>query len=190
MSIRVASLSVTEMSAEVADERIDPDAPDGLGVAMQSIELASTLGVSEILPVGGLVASACEARFLDEGFQQDRTVRIAGMPVVRQASADQGEGARGEVATLYPGQDEEARVVDDEVQVARTLIVRPANELISRFGFPGACAEAQQRNDVARGAHEVAQLRSRHELMTRDSDGAGCTHSTARSRVLRPRDRR
>src|SRR5450759_399424 len=166
MNDRVATLCVAEMSAEVADERIDPDALDGLAVAMQSIELAASLGVAKILPVGGLVTGACEARFLDEGFQQDRTVRITGMPVVRQALADQGERARGEVTTLYPGQDEESRVVDDEVQVARTLLARPANELIARLGLPGAGTEAHQGNDLIRGAHEVAQLRSGHELMT------------------------
>ena len=166
MNDRVATLCVAEMSAEVADERIDPDALDGLAVAMQSIELAASLGVAKILPVGGLVTGACEARFLDEGFQQDRTVRITGKPVVRQALADQGERARGEVTTLYPGQDEESRVVDDEVQVARTLLARPANELIARLGLPGAGTEAHQGNDLIRGAHEVAQLRSGHELMT------------------------
>lgn len=80
MSDRVASLSVTQVSAEVADERIDPDALDGLGVAMRSIELATSLRVSEILPVGRLVASTRKARLLDEGFQQDRTIRVSGTP--------------------------------------------------------------------------------------------------------------
>lgn len=159
MNERIAELSVAKMSAEVADERIDPDALNGLGIAMQSIELAASLRISEILPVGGLVASACKAWFLDEGFHQDRTVRVAGMPIVRQALADAGEDVRSEVATLYPRQDEESGVIDDEVQVARTLFVRPANELISRLGLPGACAETQQGNDLICGAYEVTQLR-------------------------------
>lgn len=40
MNERGVNLSVAEMSSEVADERIYPDAFDGFGVAMQSIELA------------------------------------------------------------------------------------------------------------------------------------------------------
>src|SRR5208337_4653727 len=166
MNDGVSSLFVAEMSAEVADEWINPDALDGLGFAMQSIKLATSLGIPEILPVGGLVTGAREARLLDECFKENRTVRVSRLPVMRQAFADQGEGTRGKVATPYPGQDEESRVVDDEVQVSRTLIVRPADELISRLGFPGAGAEAQQCDDLTRGAHEVAQLRARHELMT------------------------
>src|ERR1022692_756499 len=165
MNERVANLSVAEVSSEVADERIDPDAFNRYGVAMQSIELATSLCIPEILPVGGLVTGACEAWLLDEGFQQHRPVGVAGMPIVRQASADQGERARGEVAALDPGQDEESGVVDDEVQIARTLLVRPANELISRIGFPGACAEGKQGNELIRSAYEVAQLRSGHELV-------------------------
>jgi len=81
-------------------------------------------------------------------------------------SADPGEDVRSEVTILYPWQDEESGIVDDEVQVARTLFVRPANELIPRLGLPGACAETQQGNDLTCGAHEVTQLRARHELMT------------------------
>lgn len=152
MNEGAAQLSVTKMSAEVADERIDPDALDGLRVAMQSVELATSLGIPEILPVGCLVASACEAWLFDEGFQQDRAVCVAGVPVVRQASADQGKGARGKVATGYPGKDKESSVVDDEVEVARALFMRPTNELIARFGFPRTRAEAQQRSAAARPA--------------------------------------
>ena len=108
MSDGIARLSVAELSAEGADERVDPDAFDRLGVTMQPIELATSLGVAQVLPVGGLVAGAREAGLFDEGFQQDRPVRITGMPVVREASGDQGEDARGEVTAPDPRQDEEA----------------------------------------------------------------------------------
>ena len=97
-------------------QRINPDAFDGLCVAMQGVELAASLRVTEVLPVGGLVASAGEARLLDEGFEQDRTIRVASVPVLGQASADQGEDARGEILAVDPRQDEEAGIVDDEVQ--------------------------------------------------------------------------
>ena len=63
-------LSAAEVSLEVARERIDPDAFDRLGVAMQNVELTATLRISEVLPIGGLVAGADEARLLYEGFEQ------------------------------------------------------------------------------------------------------------------------
>src|ERR1019366_6543171 len=66
-----AGLSVAEMRTEVAHERINPDAFDGLCVAMEGVELAASLGITQVLPVGGFVASAGEARLFDEGFEQD-----------------------------------------------------------------------------------------------------------------------
>ena len=77
-----------------------------------------------MLPVGGLVASTGESRLLDEGFQQNRTIRVAGMLVVSRAWAEQNEDARSQVMTHEPWQDEEACVVDDQVQVALALLAR------------------------------------------------------------------
>ena len=62
-----AGLSVAEMRTEVAHERIDPDALDGLCVAMEGVELAASLGITQVLPVGGFVAGAAEAIRLHEG---------------------------------------------------------------------------------------------------------------------------
>src|ERR1700687_2710624 len=105
MNERVANLWVTEMSAKVAHERITPDAFDVFGMAMVLIELAASLRIPEVSPIGRLVAGARHARILNQGFQQDRTVGVAGVPIVGQASADQSERARSEIATFDPRQD-------------------------------------------------------------------------------------
>jgi len=152
-----ANLFVTELPLEIAHERINPDAFDGLFVAMQGIELAAALGIPEILAVGGLVAGARKARFLDEGFEQDRAIGVTGVPVGGQTPAHQGEDARGEVLAMDPRQDEEAGVVHDQVQVTPALLARPTDELIPGFDLPGARAEAQRGDDVPGGTHEVAQ---------------------------------
>ena len=162
----MADLFRAEMLAEVPRERINPDAFDGLCVAMQCVELTAALRVAEILPVGGFVASAREAWLFDEGFQQYRAIGIACVPVLGQAPAGQGKDPRGEVFTVYPRQNEEARVVDDEVQVAATLCARPADDVVARFDFPGARTEAERGDYVPFGAHEVTQLCPWHQLMT------------------------
>src|ERR1022692_2320212 len=138
----VSDLPAAELLLEVTRERIDPDAFDRLSVAMQGVELAPALSIAEVLPVGGLVASTSEARFLDEGFEQDRPIGVACLPVIGQASAHQGEDARGQVFAVDPRQDEEAGIVHDEGQVALSLIGRPADDLVPRFDLPGARAEA------------------------------------------------
>jgi len=88
-----------------------------------------------MLPVGSPVAGAGKARLLDEGFEQDRPISVAGLPVIGQSAAHQGEDARGEVLALDPRQDEEACIVHDEVQVALSLIFRPTDELIRGLTF-------------------------------------------------------
>ena len=82
-------LVATEMSSVVANEWVDPHALDRLAVAMESVRFATSLGLPKVLPAGGAVASACKARFLDEGLQQYRALRVSGVPVLGQASADQ-----------------------------------------------------------------------------------------------------
>src|ERR1035438_1159827 len=106
MSSAMSDLFRAEMLVEVPRERINPDAFDGLCLAMQCVEFTAALRVAEILPVGGFVASACEARLFDEGFQQYRAIGVAGVPVLGQATADQGKDPRGEVFTVIPRQDD------------------------------------------------------------------------------------
>src|SRR5260370_29493879 len=90
----MAHLLVTQMLAEVTLQRIDPNALDRLGVELLRVELAAALSVSEILPVGGFVAGAGEARLLDEGFPQYGAIGVAGVPLLGRASGDQGEHAK------------------------------------------------------------------------------------------------
>src|SRR5258708_10122342 len=118
MEFCMANLTVAKMRTEIARQRINPDALDGLRVEMEGVKLAASLRVTEILPVGGFVAGAYEAWFLNEGFQQNRTICIAGAPVLGQASADQAEHARSEIFAVYPRQDQEARVVYHQMQVS------------------------------------------------------------------------
>jgi hypothetical protein len=147
-------LSVTQMRAEVAHERINPDAFDWLAIQMPCVELAATLRFSEAAPVGGLITGSTEAKILDEGFQQYRAIRVARVPVLGQASADQREGARGEVATLDPRQDQEAGVIDDEVHERHrgdATVSRPR-----RLGLAGRPQglQARQPPQLAKGPGE------------------------------------
>src|ERR1039457_3310235 len=164
-AVGLYDLGIAEMALEVACKRIDPDAFDGLSMSMQSVEFATALRITEVLPVGGLVAGTGKARLLDEGFEQDRPIGVAGMPVGGQSAAYQGEDARGEIFAVDPRQDQEAGVIDDEVQVALSLICCPTDELIPGLYFPGTRAEAESGDDVACGADEVAKLCAWHELM-------------------------
>lgn len=150
---------VAELSTEVAYQRVDPDAFDGFTSSMEGVELAASLSVAEILPVRGFVTVAGEARLLDEGFYQDRPVCVPHVPVVCQTASGESQDTRGEILALDPRQDEEARVVDDEVQVARALLWAPADRRIAGLGLPGTRTEAEQGHDVAAAASRVGRDR-------------------------------
>src|SRR5579863_1703645 len=165
MDFCIAHLTVGKLRTEVVRQRINPDALDGLCVAMEGVKLAASLRVTEVPPVGGLVTGAHEAGSLHESFQQNRTIRVASVPVLGQSAADQAEHARSEIFTLYPWQDQKSRVVDDEMQVGSALLGGPTDHLIARLCFPSAGAEAEDGDNLSGGAHEITQLRSRQRLM-------------------------
>jgi hypothetical protein len=106
------NLFAAELPLEVPCERIDPDALDGLSVAMQYVEFATALGVAKVSPVGGFVAGAGKARFLDEGFEQEGPIGVAGLPVIGQGRAEDPRdiNGRGEALHAVPGIPMRARV--------------------------------------------------------------------------------
>lgn len=57
-------------------------------------------------------------------------------------------------------------MVDDDAQIAFSLLRAPADEMIARLYLPGARAEIQGGDDVACGTDKVAQLRAGRQLMS------------------------
>src|SRR5437879_2447240 len=71
----IGDLPVAKVLAEITSEGIDPDGFDRFATPVQRVELATSLGVTEVEPIGCFVAGADKARLLDEGLQKHRTVR-------------------------------------------------------------------------------------------------------------------
>ena len=58
----------------------DEDVLGGESIFVAGIELAATLGLADMDPVGGAIAGAAEAGGFAEGFQQDGTDAVALLP--------------------------------------------------------------------------------------------------------------
>ena len=58
---------------------------------MVTVQFAAPLGLSDVDPVGSLVAGAGEALGLDEGFQQNGSVSVAVLPVLGELTRGQGQ---------------------------------------------------------------------------------------------------
>ena len=96
--------SAAENASEVASERMDPDGLLRQPRRVVHIQLTSALRVTEIDPVGRLVAGTAEARRLHEGLQQNRTVAVALLPVIDKPAAGHGQQHRGEIGRPDPRQ--------------------------------------------------------------------------------------
>ena len=125
------------------------------------VEFAAALGLTDVGPVGGAAAGTGEAVGLHEGLQQERSVAVASLPVVRQAAAAASQHRGSEIAHLHPGQDQEAGVVHDQLQAGFALGNAPADEAVAGSRLPGAGAKADDRQHAPLAGDQVAHLCSR-----------------------------
>ena len=112
-------------------------------------------------PVGGAVAGAGVALRIDEGLQQDRSPRVAPLPVDGQLPRRQRQRLRRQALHAHPGKQQEARLRDDELQMLLVGALRPAHPSVAAGQRVRGLAEQQ----AARAAppaveHEVAQVRA------------------------------
>ena len=126
-----------------------------------TLSLPRPLGLADMDIVGGAVTGAGESIGLDKGLDHQRAVSVASLPVVRQPPTDAREHAGGGVLDLHPGQDQEAGVVDHQMQTGMALLWVPADEPITRRHLPGAGSEPEHDQhlglDVATGSQERAR---------------------------------
>ena len=126
---------------------------------MVSVEFASTLGLSDVNPVGGSVTGSGKALTLHESLQKHGGVFVADNLIVGQSFGGQGEYLGSKVSGTHPGHDEKAGVVDNEVEVLGALLGGPADEVITWGDLPCRSAETEGGQKLALGAEdEVADL--------------------------------
>ena len=68
MGVMLRDGSGAEHFLEVLGQGIDVDGFGGQGVSVGGVPFASALGLTQILPVGRLIACSAKTRALDEGF--------------------------------------------------------------------------------------------------------------------------
>ena len=108
----------TKLLAKVSEEGEEEDLFDGEWMSSVAVELSSSLGLSDMDPVGRAVAGSAEPILFDEGFQKDGRIAIAGLPILRELLGEAGEDPGGEVGGEDPGEDEETSVVGDSVKIS------------------------------------------------------------------------
>ena len=107
--------------------------------------LAPAASITEVGPVGGLVAGADTAVFFDEGFGENDGMAVTLEPVLAKTFGGKRAEPGGEVSNLCPRQDEEAGVVDEEMEALPTFFRGPAEK----------AGEAQTRQATGRAPMEA-----------------------------------
>nr|WP_320410903.1 hypothetical protein [Candidatus Hakubella thermalkaliphila] len=149
-----------ECLTEVLVEGIEEDVLHREWVTGVSIQLSPPLGLSNLDPVTSAVAGTVEPPLFDKGFQQDRLVAIAGLPVLWQAPGDAGQNSGGQVLGTDPGKDKEAGVVYDQMKVVHPLLSGPADEPVAGGEGPGRSSKAQRCQKMGAAKDQVPNLRA------------------------------
>lgn len=145
-------------------EGIQEDLLDRQSVAV-GIELAATLGASHVQPVGRTVAGAPKTLGFDERLQENGSVAITRLPVLRKLPGRPRKDARREVLAANPRQNQKTSVVDDQMEVPLPLAPGPTDELVSRGPRPSRGTEAQDCQQVRTAVDQVSDLRTRQRLV-------------------------
>ena len=127
-------------------------------------------GAPDLDPVGGAVDRAPEELGVDERLRQKQLVSEARRPVPHQTARAQREHARAEIA-LTAGEDQEARVVGDQVKSTELDAVLPADPAVARATLQRRSREHRKRQPappmVRDIAHRLAHPRNRAEIVVR-----------------------
>ena len=121
----------------VSVQRADEDGLDWHAGGSQAVVFAPAASITEVGPVGGLVAGAGKAVFLDEGFGENDGMAVALEPVLAKTLGGKRKEPGGEVSNPCPRQDEEAGVVDEEMEALPTFLRGPADEAIPTRDLEG-----------------------------------------------------
>jgi hypothetical protein len=103
---------------------------------MGLIILSSPRRVSEKDPIGRLVAGASKKACVDEGFKPEDSVCINTMPVLGDDCGTSCKQMGSKIGDNDPGKNEEAGVVDQQMQVILSLSGIPSNVSVPASDMP------------------------------------------------------
>ncbi len=137
-----------ESLSDVGYEGIEPYPLRAYPMAcVLAVFTAAARGETDIDPVGSPIAMSGKAGGVDQGLGQEGLNAVSGGPV----GDDLPQGARQhmarEIGNMHMGQDQEAGVADDRLQVLSAGSVVPANPLIASLKAPGRRGELQAAQD-------------------------------------------
>ena len=109
------------------------------------------------LPVGGAVTSAGEPRGIDEGLGQQQRMAVNALPITREAAQIQPQHPRGQIGHLCIRQDQEAGIVDQQMQALVVQHSWPADPGIARGALERRRLPTEQSKPAPIGNGDIPQ---------------------------------
>jgi len=160
--VRSQGLREAGLSQELAAAPVEGAQEELLGLAVLDVKVPR--GASEAgggpdgLEATGLVAGALEEGLVHEALDEEDGVPMALGPVVAEAAEGECEDAGGEVGEpLAVREDEEAGVVDDQVEAAGALARGPADPLVAGLDVEGGAGEEEDGDGLVVDEGDVAE---------------------------------
>ena len=110
-------------------------------------------------PIGRLITGPLESARIHKRLHQNRTHRVASLPVLSQPLQRQGQDLRSQVGDLDGRQDQKPVVTDQVRQIGAAGVLAPSNIVIPILQRPSARTERQHPQiAVARTADQISHL--------------------------------
>ena len=122
------------------------------------IVLTPARGSPQQHPVGGPVTRAAKTFRIDEGLQKIDRVPIGTFPVWRQPASHAAEDVRGQVRRRHPGQNQKARVIGEETDVAPPRFAAPADVAVAAPQMTRRRTPRQARQWTPLRPHQIFQV--------------------------------
>ena len=152
-------VEAAKLPARVAGQRVDQNllrsavGDPGRGRAGLAGKAA---GLPQHLPVRRPVARPSEAAGIDERFCDQDRVPMHCVEVAREPAKAQPQHPRSEVRRGAPGQDEEPRVVGNQMKAAKLLLGQPPDPAVAGLELERAGVPAHEREPVLAEHCDVA----------------------------------
>lgn len=138
---------------KVFNQRVKKDSFNRTRKPVVNVPFTSSLGETHMNPVGRLIAGPLESFAIHKGLQKDNRMVVNFLPVLWEDSGHSAQEVRCQMRNLDPGQNEEAGVLGNKMDVSISVSGLPSDEVIPRGHLPGcgSPAEASQRPSLMEG---------------------------------------
>ena len=148
-----------ERRSEVFDQWIAEDIFEASIGFSGLVVLASAGSKAEIAPVGRFVTGTGKSPLgIDEGLKPYNPMCVDTLPVLRYPPGNLSQEVRRQVGDAHPGEDEEAGVDSDLMEIGDTLFFAPSQVLVSCAYMTGSASEADTGNRSFSGEDDVFEV--------------------------------